>query len=78
MSKGLLTLILVLLPAVAFAQEAAEVVAEPTNWIALAAAFLVPLASLAAAIFPDGHPVMKAINFVALNFGKAKNDSRAQ
>lgn len=67
------------LPFTALAQAIGELgVEEAPNWLALAAALIVPICGLIAAALPDGHWAMKIVNMVALNFGKAKNDSRAQ
>lgn len=45
---------------------------------ALLLALIPVVASVLAAILPDGHPVMKVVNAVALNVGKAKNDPNVQ
>ncbi len=52
-------------------------ISDPTN-LALVGGVAVAVASLLSTILPDGSMLMKLINAVALNFGKAKNDTSAQ
>ena len=43
--------------------------------LALAVPFI---CSIAAALFPDNTHIMRIVNFLALNVGRAKNDESAQ
>ena len=47
------------------------------NW-ELIIPVIVSVASLLAAVLPDDSGVMKVVNWLALNVGKAKNDPDAQ
>lgn len=49
----------------------------PEN-LAILGAFVVAGASLLAAVLPDDSGIMKFVNWIALNVGKAKNDPAAQ
>ncbi len=54
-----------------------EWLSQPEN-AALVGALAVAVSSLLSAVLPDGHMLMKIINALALNFGKAKNDAAVQ
>ena len=47
-------------------------------YIAVAVPAVSFAASILSALLPDGHPLMKIINAIAVNVGKAKNDPGAQ
>ncbi len=49
----------------------------PEN-VALIGTVVVAVSSLLSTLIPDGSMLMKILNALALNFGKAKNDSRVQ
>jgi hypothetical protein len=50
----------------------------PENWQLIAAALVPLVASIIAALVPDGHWLMKGINFLAVNKGMASNDPSKQ
>lgn len=49
----------------------------PEN-LALAAGAFIAIASLLSSILPDDSGLMRIVNLIALNVGKAKNDPGAQ
>jgi len=55
----------------------AEFISDPQNQIMIAMGATV-LSSIASSVLPDGHWLMKVVNVVALNVGKASNDSHKQ
>ncbi len=54
-----------------------EWIAQPEN-MALVTGIVVAVSSLLSAVLPDGSFLLKVINMLALNVGKAKNDPADQ
>lgn len=79
-----LILAILLLPAVAGAQDIDTLTGELSqgvDWATLAPAIiggLIAVASALSAVFPSVGKVMKIVDMVALNIGKARNDPKEQ
>lgn len=74
-----LLLALVLLPLAALGQDGGEAPGDIQGWITLLIPVVIAIASALSAALPDskmGGIMAKVVNFLALNFGNAKNDPR--
>jgi len=79
----LVFLLVLMLPAVAFGQGASidDLRGEGFDWQTLIPAIVagvIAVASALSSIFPSVGKVMKIIDVIALNVGKARNDTRVQ